>query len=291
MYFCRKEIPFIYRYNNVEEEFERKTYRVDRDTPLGRKLDEYSLRASECQRASCQLASSLHAVEYIFDADAEVSGIGGLIFKDGYLPDARHWDSFEADDADHTRLYVPKVQIRGGFGEESGEMELVDSVRVGGERIRIKERHLPYEAVMYRILDYDVERLTGINLRRQNILSLTVYSGVPADVVHRIRTGRLPISVLDDYRSEHIPALREAILSYQEVDRRLTGKRFFEYLCYRGTREAMDVYERMMDLPTIPCFTLNRLFDYTTDTMFRVSFEANEDGSFTVTELCNGHED
>lgn len=272
-------------------DMKKKTYRVERDSELGRKLMEYNLRAVRCNDASDELARQLHAKEYIFLPQAEVGGIGGVIFEDGYKPDMRHWDSWQADDEQRTTLFVPRLNLRNGFAEECEEPEKADGLLMKGERIYIVERNLPYEAVMYRLLDYDAQRMTGINLRRQNLLQLSVHAGVPADVVHRIRLHQLPISVLESYKSEQIPALREAILAYQQVDAKLTGRKFFEYLCYQGTPQAMSLFERMVALPTIPCYTLNRLFGYRTDTQYRVAFEMMSDGSFDVQELVEDDKD
>lgn len=270
---------------------ERKSYRVDRDTELGRKLAKYNKRALRCNRASDSLAAELGAKEYIFDPHAEVGGIGGLFFDDGHTPDERIWQWYEVDDEQRSRAYLPRLQARVGFAEECEEPESTEGIRLKGERMRILRRHLRYEQVMYSISESDATRITGINLRRQNLFHLMVYSGVPAEVVHRIRTGLLPISALEAYQNEHIPALREAILTFQQMDRSLMGREYFEYLCYRGEPRAADIYERIAALPSIPAFTLNRLFGYLFDNTFRVSFEVNSDGSFTVTELVDAPAD
>lgn len=259
-------------------------YTLDKRSHLGeivlRLLDEIR----RCDEDADQLAAGLGAVAYLADSSADFGGIAAFEFTKHRILNPKVWEEVPMENPDH-RYFLPKVQAKEEW------MEAAKAAEYEGCTNRVVTKtEVPFAAIQQLYSRDEAAELAGITLTTASLEALGKRFHLSRKDITMVSMGAQPEAVLPNAEEE---VLRELRLSQQEdrqIMKAMKNRMFRLVTTLSGNKEAIAIYKEMMELPSIPAGTVNKVLGCESD-KYRCGILDGETGLFITSPTPLQRED
>lgn len=228
-------------------------YTLDKTSHLGEIVLMLLDEIRKCDEAADQLAAGLGAVAYLADSSADFGGIAAFEFTKHRILNPKVWEEVPMENTDH-HYFLPRVQAREEW------MEAAKAAEYEGSTTRVVTKtEVPFAAIQQLFSRDEAAELAGITLTTASLEALGKRFHLPRKELAMVAMGAQPEAALPEADEE---VLRELRLSQQEdrqILKAMEHRMFRMVTTLSGNKEAIAIYKEMMELPSIPAGTVNKV--------------------------------
>lgn len=227
-------------------------YKVHKSSTLGQLIAAVMERVQLCDSEADGLAKEVGAYAYLPSSLSDYGGIDAFAFSKNKLVNQRIWKPISVEGMEDT-YYVPAVLVTTKVVLEK-DRHLYDKKNqiVSGNTV-------PFSSVSIMFSREEAAAMAGIALTTQPIERLAKKYGVDRKTVCMLRWGASADALLPDMDEDVRTAFRLSALEETQVLDRLKKERFYSVMVLDGEPVAVEIYRKMMSLPTVPAHTVNGL--------------------------------